>query len=58
LNKEIGHKKNTVSWSIDCLARAFREMYSTLNWFKVFEALSNINDADIKESDGGEIKLD
>ena len=33
-----------MNWSIDNLARAFRELYSTLNWSKVFEALSEIED--------------
>jgi hypothetical protein len=33
-----------MSWSFDNLARAFRELYSTLNWSKVFEALGEIED--------------
>ena len=33
-----------MNWSIDNLARAFRELYSNLNWQKVFEALSEIED--------------
>jgi hypothetical protein len=33
-----------MQWSIDNLARAFRELYSNLNWLKVFEALSELDD--------------
>lgn len=33
-----------MTWSIDNLARAFRELYSNLNWLKVFEALSEIQE--------------
>lgn len=33
-----------MTWSIDNLARAFRELYSNLNWLKVFEALSEVED--------------
>lgn len=36
-----------MSWSIDNLARAFRELYSTLNWHKVFESFGEINDQEI-----------
>jgi hypothetical protein len=36
-----------MSWSIDNLARAFRELYSTLNWNKVFESFSEIEDEEI-----------
>ena len=44
LNKDPNDKKTQMSWSIDNLARAFRELYSNLNWLKVFEALSEIQD--------------
>lgn len=33
-----------MTWSIDNLARAFRELYSNLNWLKVFEALSEVEE--------------
>ena len=36
-----------MSWSIDNLARAFRELYSTLNWHKVFESFGEITDQEI-----------
>lgn len=36
-----------MSWSIDNLARAFRELYSTLNWHKVFESFGEIGDQEI-----------
>lgn len=44
LSKEPSSKKTQINWSIDNLARAFRELYSTLNWAKVFEALSEIEE--------------
>ena len=44
LQKEPTEKKSTISWSIDNLGRVFRELYSTLNWTKVFEALTEIED--------------
>ena len=31
-----------MTWSIDNLVRAFRELFSHLNWQKVYEALSEI----------------
>jgi hypothetical protein len=37
-------KKNQITWSVDNLVRAFRELFSHLNWQKVFEALSEIPD--------------
>lgn len=36
-----------MSWSIDNLARAFRELYSNLSWLKVFESFGEILDEDI-----------
>lgn len=36
-----------MSWSIDNLARAFRELYSTLNWNKVFESFGEIEDHEL-----------
>ena len=44
LSKEQSDKKSTMGWSIDNLGRVFRELYSTLNWTKVFEALTEIED--------------
>jgi hypothetical protein len=44
LKKDVSDKKTQMNWSIDNLARAFRELYSNLNWSKVFEALSEIED--------------
>ncbi len=35
-----------VTWSIDNLSRLFRELYSHLNWNKVFEALSELDHKD------------
>ena len=46
LNKDAGDKKTNPTWSIDNLARAFRELYSHLNWVKVFEALDSLNPRD------------
>lgn len=43
--KEPSDKKTAMTWSVDNLARAFRELYSHLNWLKVFEALSEIEEA-------------
>jgi hypothetical protein len=37
-------KKNQIQWSVDNLVRAFRELFSHLNWQKVFEALSEITE--------------
>jgi hypothetical protein len=33
-----------MTWSVDNLVRVFRELFSNLNWSKVFEALSEIPD--------------
>jgi hypothetical protein len=33
-----------MQWSVDNLARAFRELFSNLQWNKVFDALSEIED--------------
>ncbi len=44
LKKEVVDKKNSVTWSVDNLVRAFRELFSHLNWAKVLEALSEISD--------------
>jgi site-specific DNA-adenine methylase len=39
LNKELGDKKVNANWNIETITRAFRELYSHLDWRKVFEAL-------------------
>lgn len=44
LRKEFPDKKNQLPWSVDNLCRAFREVYSYLNWHKVIEALNEIPD--------------
>jgi len=49
LNKEPEDKKTTMSWSVDNLARAFRELYSNLNWTKVFDSFGEIEDWEIPE---------
>jgi hypothetical protein len=36
-----------MSWSVENLARAFRELYSTLNWQKVFDSFGELEDQDI-----------
>jgi|TARA_B110000285_G_C14801207_1_gene457534 hypothetical protein len=36
-----------MSWSIDNLARAFREQFTTLNWNKVFESFGEIEDHEV-----------
>jgi hypothetical protein len=47
LAEEENEKKiNVVTWSIDNLSRVFRELYSHLNWNKVFEALSELDQKD------------
>lgn len=47
IKKEPEDKKTTMTWSIDNLARAFRELYSNLNWLKVFESFGELEDEDI-----------
>jgi hypothetical protein len=37
-----------MSWSLDNLSRAFRELYSNLNWLKVFESFGNLEDNDLE----------
>lgn len=44
LKKDVVDKKNQIQWSVDNLVRAFRELFSHLNWAKVFEALSEITE--------------
>jgi hypothetical protein len=36
-----------MGWSVENLARAFWELYSYLNWNKVFEQLGELEDQDI-----------
>lgn len=42
IKKEPEDKKNPMNWSIENIARAFRELYSHLNWGKVFDNLGEI----------------
>lgn len=49
IKKDPEDKKTLMSWSIENLARAFRELYSNLNWTKVFESFGEIEDNDIPE---------
>ena len=43
LRKEPTDKNTTLQWQIANFARAFREMYSNLSYFKVFECFSDLN---------------
>ena len=36
LNRDQGNKRTQVNWSDDTIARAFRELYSHMNWNNVF----------------------
>ena len=47
IKKEPEDKKTQMSWSIDNLARAFRELYSKLDWQKVFESFGEIEDFEV-----------
>jgi hypothetical protein len=47
IKKEPEDKKTIMGWSVENLARAFRELYSYLNWNKVFEQLGELEDQDI-----------
>jgi|JI102314A1RNA_FD_contig_91_44417_length_1286_multi_1_in_0_out_0_1 hypothetical protein len=48
LNKDSSNKKSTaMMWSVDCFARAFRELYSGLVWQRVFELLALVKEADV-----------
>lgn len=47
IKKEPEDKKTQMSWSIDNLARAFRELYSNLSWHKVFESFGEILNEEI-----------
>ena len=38
-----------MSWSIENLARAFRELYSTLNWLKVFDCFGEIEELSLPQ---------
>lgn len=44
LNEDPSDKKTQMTWSVDNLARAFRELFSNLQWHRVFEALSEIDE--------------
>lgn len=43
-SKDLSAKKTQMTWGIDNLARAFRELFSNLNWARVFESLVEIED--------------
>lgn len=47
IKKEPEDKKTVMTWSIDNLARAFRELYSTLNWSKVFDGFGEVEDFEL-----------
>lgn len=49
IKKEPEDKKTQMSWSIDNLARVFRELYSNLSWQKVFDSFGEIEDHEIPE---------
>jgi hypothetical protein len=51
LKKAPDQKCNSLSWSIDNLARVFRELYPTLNWGKVFEAFADLEPSDVAIDD-------
>ena len=48
IKKEPEDKKTQMSWSLDNLSRAFRELYSNLNWLKVFESFGFLEDNDLE----------
>ena len=50
IKKEPEDKKTVMSWSIDNLARAFRELYSKLDWQKVFDSFGEIEDFEVPPS--------
>ena len=47
IKKEPEDKKTAMNWSVENLARAFRELYSSLNWNKVFDCFGEIDDSEI-----------
>jgi hypothetical protein len=49
IKKEPEDKKTLMTWSIENLARAFRELWSNLNWNRVFECFGEISDSDIPD---------
>jgi hypothetical protein len=36
-----------MTWSIENLARAFRELYASMNWNKVFDYFGEITDSEV-----------
>ena len=53
IKKEPEDKKTNMTWSIENLARAFRELYSSMNWNKVFDFFGEISDLEVDlPSDG------
>lgn len=51
LKKEPDPKKNNLSWCIENLARAFRELYPTINWAKVFDSLAEMSEDELEVLD-------
>jgi len=49
IKKDPEDKKTPMSWSVDNLARAFRELYSGLNWNKVFDSFGEITNSEMPE---------
>ena len=49
IKKEPEDKKTLMTWSIENLARAFRELWSNLNWNRVFECFGEISDSEIPD---------
>jgi len=39
-----------MTWSLDNLARAFRELYPNVNWGRVFESFGELIDQDLPET--------
>mmetsp|Transcript_9013 Transcript_9013/g.8415 ORF Transcript_9013/g.8415 Transcript_9013/m.8415 type:complete len:239 (+) Transcript_9013:48-764(+) len=50
--KDQNDKKMGMIWSVDNLSRLFRELYSNLNWLKVFEALSELDEQIMLDNKG------
>lgn len=49
IKKEPDEKVTNQQWSIDNLARAFRELYPHLNWPKVFDAFGELDRYDVPD---------
>jgi hypothetical protein len=44
LRKEPSDKNTTLQWQVGNFARAFREIYSNLSYYKVFEAFNDLSE--------------